>query len=74
MEPKNTGSHIEKGFLFYFVLFLNNIIILNLTLKEHIFCYISVGCYFFALKLHDFFPSSLALNLRPFFKKSDLGL
>ena len=33
-----------------------------------IFCYISAGCYFFALKLHDFFPSSLALNLRPFKK------
>ena len=33
-----------------------------------IFCYISAG-YFFALKLHDFFPSSLALNLRPFKKK-----
>ena len=51
--------------------------ILKLTLKEpggqnpplDIFCYISAGCYFFALKLHDFFPSSLALNLRPFFKK-----
>ena len=49
----------------------------NLTLKEpegggirplNIFCYISAGCYFFALKLHDFFSSSLALNLRPFFK------
>ena len=48
-----------------------------LTLKEpgggihplDIFCYISAGCYFFALKLHDFFPSSLALYLRPFFKK-----
>ena len=40
-----------------------------------LFCYISAGCYFFVLKLHDFFPSSLALNLRPFFfKKSDLGL
>ena len=23
-------------------------------------------CYFFALKLHDFFSSSLELNLRPF--------
>ena len=55
-----------------------------LTLKEpgggaesaplDIFCYISAGCYFFALKLHDFFPSSLALDLRPFFKKSDRGL
>ena len=31
-----------------------------------IFCYISAGCYFFALKHHDFFPSSLALDLRPF--------
>ena len=31
-----------------------------------IFCYISAGCYFFALKLLDFFPSSLALDLRPF--------
>ena len=31
-----------------------------------IFCYISAGCYFFALKLLDFFSSSLALNLRPF--------
>ena len=50
-----------------------------LTLKEpgggaesaplDIFCYISAGCYFFALKLHDFFSSSLALDLRPFFKK-----
>ena len=48
----------------------------ELTLKElgeaesaplDIFCYISAGCYFFALKLHDFFPSSIALNLRPFF-------
>ena len=47
-----------------------------LTLKEpgggirpplDIFCYISAGCYFFALKLHDFFSSSLALILRPFF-------
>ena len=37
-------------------------------------CYISAGCYFFALKLHDFFSSSLALILRPFFKKSDRGL
>ena len=50
----------------------------NLTLKEpggaestpfDIFCYISAGCYFFALKLLDFFPSSLALDLRPFFIK-----
>ena len=51
----------------------------ELTLKElggqnpppplDIFCYISAGCYFFALKLHDFFPSSIALNLRPFFLK-----
>ena len=32
-----------------------------------IFCYISAGCYFFALKLLDFFSSSLALDLRPFF-------
>ena len=39
-----------------------------------IFCYISAGCYFFALKLHDFFPSSLALDLKPFLKKSDRGL
>ena len=40
-----------------------------------IFCYISAGCYFFALKLHNFFSSSLALDLRPFFFfKSDLGL
>ena len=56
----------------------------DLTLKEpggrntpppDIFCYISAGCYFFALKLHDFFSPSLALDLRPFFKKkSDLGL
>ena len=38
-----------------------------------IFCYISAGCYFFALKLHDFFPSSLALDLRPFKKKSEGG-
>ena len=30
------------------------------------FCYISAGCYFFALKLLDFFPSSLELDLRPF--------
>ena len=35
-----------------------------------IFCYISAGCYFFTLKLHDFFPSSLALDLRPFKKKN----
>ena len=52
---------------------------LFLTLKEpgggggirplDIFCYISAGCYFFALKLRDFFSSSLALNLRPFFLK-----
>ena len=52
----------------------------TLTLKEKgegaesapsldIFCYISAGCYFFALKLHDFFSSSLALNLRSFFFK-----
>ena len=51
----------------------------GLTLKEPgaesappfdiFFCYISVGCYFFALKLLDFFPSSLALDLRPFFIK-----
>ena len=34
-----------------------------------IFCYISAGCYFFALKLLDFFSSSLALDLRPFFIK-----
>ena len=34
-----------------------------------IFCYISTGCYFFTLKLHDFFSSSLALDLRPFKKK-----
>ena len=33
------------------------------------FCYISANCYFFALKLLDFFPSSLALDLRPFFLK-----
>ena len=33
-----------------------------------IFCYISAGCYLFALKLHDFFFLSLALNLRPFKK------
>ena len=38
------------------------------------FCYISAGCYFFALKLRDFFPSSLALNLRPFFKKIGPGV
>ena len=38
-----------------------------------IFCYISAGCYFFALKLHDFFPSSLALDLRPFKKKNRTG-
>ena len=37
--------------------------------QYNIFCYISAGCYFFALKLHDFFPSSLALDLRPFKKK-----
>ena len=37
------------------------------------FCYISAGCYFFALKLHDFFSSSLALNLRPFLKKNQTG-
>ena len=38
-----------------------------LTLKElgaksaplNIFCYISAGCYFFALKLHDFFFQAL---------------
>ena len=35
-----------------------------------IFCYISAGCYFFALKLDDFCPSSLAINLRPFFFKN----
>ena len=40
----------------------------------NIFCYISAGCYFFALKLHDFFSSSLALDLRPFLETSDLGL
>ena len=48
---------------------------ITLTLKEpggrnppplDIFCYISAGCYFFALKLLDFFSSSLALELRPF--------
>ena len=52
--------------------------LVSLTLKEpgggaestpDIFCYISAGCYFFALKLHDLFSSSLALDLRPFFKK-----
>ena len=55
---------------------LYNWAIKSLTLKEpgaesplDIFCYISAGCYFFALKLHDFFPSSLALDLRPFKKK-----
>ena len=31
-----------------------------------IFCYISAGCYFFALKLFDFFSLSLALDLKPF--------
>ena len=44
---------------------------LVLTLKEpggggiplDIFCYISAGCYFFALKLHDFFLR-LALNVK----------
>ena len=57
-----------------------SILEVGLTLKEpggaesappppNIFCYISAGCYFFALKLHDFFSSSLALDLRPFFKK-----
>ena len=54
-----------------------------LTLKEpgaesapplDIFCYISAGCYFFALKLHDFFSSSLALDLRPFFLKIGPGV
>ena len=40
----------------------------------YIFCYVSAGCYFFALKLHDFVSLSLALDLRPFLKKSDLGL
>ena len=39
-----------------------------------IFCYISAGCYFFALKLHDFFSSSLALDLRPFKKKIGPGV
>ena len=39
-----------------------------------IFCYVSAFCYFFALKLHDFFSSSLALDLRPFLTKSDRGL
>ena len=39
-----------------------------------IFCYISAGCYFFALKLHDFFSSSLALDLRPFFLKIGPGV
>ena len=52
----------------------------SLTLKEPgaesvspstFFCYISAGCYFFALKLHDFFSSSHALNLRPFKKKKN---
>ena len=54
--------------------------LLTLTLKERgggggirhpldIFCYISAGCYIFALKLRDFFSSSLALDLRPFLKK-----
>ena len=38
----------------------------NLPPPFDIFCYISAGCYFFALKLLDFFPSSLALDLRPF--------
>ena len=51
--------------------------IIPLTLKEpgggihhplDIFYYISAGCYFFALKLYDFFSSSLALDLRPFLK------
>ena len=54
----------------------------HLTLKEpggestplNIFCYISASCYFFALKLHDFFPSSLALDLRPFLKKIGPGV
>ena len=55
----------------------------TLTLKElgvaesaplNIFCYISAGCYFVVLKLHDFFSLSPALNLKPFFKKSDRGL
>ena len=43
---------------------------LTLNPKRAVFCYISAGCYFFTLKLHDFFSSSLALNLRPFVKKS----
>ena len=38
-----------------------------------IFCYISGSCYFFVLKLPDFFPLSLALDLRPFLKKLDCG-
>ena len=39
-----------------------------------IFCYISAGCYFFALKLHDLFSLSLALDLRPFFFKNRTGV
>ena len=50
---------------------LNNPLIYSLlTLKEpgagirpplDIFCYASAGCYFFALKLHDFFLQALRL-------------
>ena len=43
---------------------------ITLTLKERgggrihpldIFCYISAGCYFFPLELHDFFLQALRL-------------
>ena len=54
----------------------------TLTLKEpgggirppqHFLLYLS-RLFFFVLKIYDFFSSSLVLDLRPFFKKSDLGL
>ena len=55
-----------------------------LTLKEpgggggirplYIFCYISAGSYFFALKLHDFFFFRPCAQFKTIFKKSDLGL
>ena len=46
----------------------------RLVVPEPLVCYISAGCYFFALKLHDFFSSSLALDIRSFKKKIGPGV
>ena len=37
------------------------------------FCYISAGCYFFALKLHDFFFFKPCAQFKTIFKKNRTG-